>query len=104
MTECFVIVSGEYSDFTIHCVFEREENAIAYAKAYNKNAIKRIHDRDIASDYTPPNAHLKCVGGVSRCPAHGYYYRVGEWELGVERLGFHPAGEVPIGEHGHDPE
>jgi hypothetical protein len=29
----YALTSGEYSDYTVHCVFERAEDAVAYALA-----------------------------------------------------------------------
>lgn len=44
MAECFAVVSGSYSDYQVHVVFESEEDAKAYAAQMSRADLKRTHD------------------------------------------------------------
>jgi hypothetical protein len=99
--EAWMVSSGEYSDYSVWCVFEREEDARSYARHVNESDIRSQHDKAVADDYTPPNAHLKCVGSVEDCPSCGKYWEELDhdgWSCRVERVQWWPAGVVPVRE------
>lgn len=93
----YAISSGEYSSYSVHCCFEREEDALMYARTYNANDLRTRHDKNVASDYTPPNAQYKCFNPIETCPGcEAYWAHLENWEVRVERFDLYPAGVVPI--------
>jgi hypothetical protein len=96
-SEAWMISSGEYSDYSVWCVFEREDDARSYARHVNEADLRRHHDQ-IESDYTP---NLECVGPVEECPLCGKYWaRLDEegFTCRVERVQWWAAGVVPVKE------
>lgn len=93
----YLVSSGDYSDYTIHCAFECEEDCRSYVRQFNENALRSEHNYRVEIDYTPPNEWLKCVGDVADCPLCGKSYEdLDSWEVYMEELQFFPAGEIPI--------
>ena len=78
--QVFALVSGEYSDYTVHCIFERTEDALSYLAAMG-----------VTMEVVPVNE--LCPGGdlfreVGDSFVHDYGWR-------VEPFQFWRAGEVP---------
>lgn len=98
MNEAWMISSGEYSDYSVWCVFEREEDARTYARKVNETDMRRRHDKNVAEDYTPPNTQYKCVDPIETCPGCARYWaRIDEdgYSCRVERVQWWPAGVIP---------
>lgn len=98
MSFAWLVASGEYSDYSVWCVFEREQDAIDYVRNTNAHSILQQHREYVRSDYTPPNAQYKCVDPIENCPMHGTGWQEivkdgGGWTCYVEQIQFHPAGE-----------
>lgn len=97
MNEVWLVSSGSYSDYTVHCAFEREEDCVAYVETYNLNDFTITHDKAVVKDYTPPNAQYKHADPMETCPGCNPYLKdLRNWALRVESLPFHQAGEVPV--------
>lgn len=94
-THVWLVSEGEWSDYQVHCVFESEEEAERFCFTTNRREIKARHDRNVSTDYTPPNAHLKCLDPIESCPGCHDVWATGEWRLYVERRPYHPSGDVP---------
>lgn len=93
--ECWIVSSGGYSDYEVLCVFEREEDCNAYVRTYNERDMRDGHDYNVRRDYTPPNAQYKCRDPIETCPGHGEDFKdLSNWTVRMERLPFHPAGEI----------
>lgn len=110
MAEVFVVTSGEYSDYSVECVFEREEDAITYVRLANLADVRRTHDLYHEAVSTSAfvirerENHAESFENCAECQrdlAQGGE-RYGGYR--VERFAFHPAGEVPHGEHNQENE
>lgn len=83
MRRIYATVAGQYSDYVVEALFERREDAAAYANAHNR---ARASDPGTVapSEWTGcPDANAPEDDDKPWC------YRVEEFEL-------YPAGEVPI--------
>lgn len=91
--ECFVVTEGDYSDYTVHCVFEREQDALAYVRGYNLNRLKHYHEARLKRQREPE--HSGEFDTCAWCQANVAKH-LDDWKYRVERIGWHPAGEVPL--------
>lgn len=67
MPECFAVVSGSYSDYQVHVVFESEEDATAYAEQMSRADLKRTHDSIVSGK----QGFLVSAGTVQSNPHKG---------------------------------
>jgi hypothetical protein len=102
--DCFAVVSGSYSDYQVHVVFEIEEDAKAYAAQMSRSDLKRTHDRIVAGRQRV----LTSAFGHSDPPKHQGEFDTCEWCIGilenrtgygthpydVERFDYWPAGTL----------
>ncbi len=83
----YAVSSGDYSDYGVHCVFEREEDALRYVRILNRAKMDQLR-KWYASN---PN-HVN--------PDH--YTKDPDWETDfeyrIEKFQFWPAGVVPHAE------
>ena len=100
MSECFAAAQGEYSDYMIHAVFEREEDANEYVLLANLREARGYHDRyrtntqPIRSGWTADEV-AKHQADFEDCDACKLRMTDHYTSLFVERFAFYPAGEVP---------
>ena len=94
----YLVTSGDYSDYEVICAFECEEDGLTYVRQYNANYLQERHDRNIATDIIPANAHLKCVGEIENCPSCGKYYsyHLHDYARRLEDVEFYREGTIPI--------
>lgn len=101
MPECFAVVSGSYSDYQVHVVFESEVDAQAYARQMGRADLKRAHDNIVGGK----QGWLVSIGGSAKNPHEGTFETCawclkllsdrssfGSHPYGVERFDYWPTG------------
>ncbi len=56
----YAVSTGDYSDYSVHCVFEKEEDAISYVKTLNRanmDNLRKMYERN--PNHVNPDLYTK---------------------------------------------
>jgi hypothetical protein len=98
--KAYAVSSGDYSDYSVSCIFEDEDDATTYATARNEHHARRGHETMMQMKDRPHEEHTE---PFETCEAFGCrYFRdnpLGDGtEYRVETFDFYAKGKVPLAE------
>lgn len=94
MTKVYAATSGDFSDYSVSCIFERREDAQAYIEAQTQAAARFLHESAQQWEADPPRNLHKGRGFEDCAECKARLKENYEWQ--VEEFDFYAAGEVPV--------